>query len=238
MTRRKFRLGIAVALWLGASIVAVANDDLVPHHAVYKIEISVLGGILETKLELDEGAFKAESSIRPTGLAAIFKHGEITEWSRFAVHDSALRSLDYGSDDSLAGKEKHMTLEFDWLENKVVGLIDGSEFSAGLETHIVDRSTLQYALIYDLLNHQLRSEYILQDGENRKILTVLNKGTRVIEVPFGTFEAVGIQHRAGKSSRETTLWFAEALGYLPIVIEQHRNGKLRGRVLLKNFVID
>lgn len=238
MNSLPFRLSIVMSLMFGAGTASVADVALVPHHTVYDIEISVLGGRLETKLQFDGNLFTAESNIRPTGLASIFKHGNINEWSQFDVQENAIRSLDYRSDDSLASKEKHITLEFNWLENRVGGLINGSTYEAELEEQLVDRSTLQYALMYDLLNDRLRSEYVLQDGEKRKVLTVSNRGKRVIKVPFGTFEAVGIQHKAGNSRRETTLWCAEALGYLPIVIEQHRKGKLRGRVVLKKFVVD
>jgi len=238
MSRPQIRLGIVAVLLSSASAASFAESNLVPHHADYEIEISVLGGLLETQLQLDGNVFIAESNIRATGIASIFKHGSITEWSRFDVHNSAVRSFDYRSIDSLASNEKHMTLEFNWLDNTISGLIDGHVFSAQLEENIVDRSTLQYALMYDLLNNQLRSEYILQDGEKQKVLAVSNRGTRIIKVPFGRFEAVGIQHKVGNSMRETTLWCAEALGYLPIVIEQHRNGKLRGRVVLNKFVVD
>ena len=49
------------------------------------------------------------------------------------------------------------------------------------------------------------------------------------------FRAVGIQHQAENSSRITTLWCVEELGYLPAVIERHRKGKLQMRALLKTY---
>ncbi|MDZ7643602.1 MAG: hypothetical protein U5K76_04815 [Woeseiaceae bacterium] len=54
-------------------------------------------------------------------------------------------------------------------------------------------------------------------------------------MPFGTFEAVGIQHKAEESSRVSTLWCVRELGYLPVVIEQHRDGKLRVRAELTDY---
>ncbi|MCH8944992.1 MAG: hypothetical protein IH910_09435 [Proteobacteria bacterium] len=51
----------------------------------------------------------------------------------------------------------------------------------------------------------------------------------------GSYEAVGIQHQAEGSSRITTLWCVEELGYLPVVIEQHRKGKLKFRASLQKY---
>ena len=51
----------------------------------------------------------------------------------------------------------------------------------------------------------------------------------------GEFNAVGIQHQAENSSRVTTLWCVKELGYLPVVIEQHRKGKLRMRAELSKY---
>jgi hypothetical protein len=37
------------------------------------------------------------------------------------------------------------------------------------------------------------------------------------------------------STRVSTLWFAEELGYLPVLIEQHRKGKRRVRAVLTHY---
>jgi hypothetical protein len=56
-----------------------------------------------------------------------------------------------------------------------------------------------------------------------------------VEVPFGIFDVTGIQHSRENSSRVTTLWCAEKLGYLPVIIEQHRKGKLGVRAVLTSY---
>jgi hypothetical protein len=87
----------------------------------------------------------------------------------------------------------------------------------------------------DLLNGGHRESYSLQDAEKLKLLSVTDMGSKMVKVPFGKFDAIGIQHRAGNSSRVTTLWCAKELGYLPIMIEQHRKGKLKVRAVLANY---
>ena len=73
------------------------------------------------------------------------------------------------------------------------------------------------------------------DGDELKLLNVTNVGIKTVEVPFGSFEVTGIQHSKKDSTRVTTLWCAEKLGYLPVIIEQHRKGKLGVRAVLASY---
>jgi hypothetical protein len=63
-------------------------------------------------------------------------------------------------------------------------------------------------------------------------------GEKSVDVPAGEFDVVGIQHQAEGSKRVTTLWCAKELDYLPVIIEQHRKGKLRVRATLMEYEPD
>ena len=86
----------------------------------------------------------------------------------------------------------------------------------------------------DLMNGGASAEYILFDIDELKTVTVKNIGTRTITVPAGTYEAIGVQHQTPGSKRVTTMWCVEDLGFLPIVVEQHRKGKLKMRECLSD----
>ena len=89
--------------------------------------------------------------------------------------------------------------------------------------------------MHDLQNGGPHERYVLFDIDEFKTLVVTKVGERRVSTPAGDFTAVGIQHRAENSSRVTTLWCVKDLGYLPVVIEQHRKGKLRMRAELKHY---
>ena len=126
-------------------------------------------------------------------------------------------------------------LDFNWHSREVTGLIDGEDFQAALHGEVHDRVSLQYGLMYDLLSGGEHAEYFLQDAEELKQLSISDLGTKAVKVPYGRFNAIGIQHQRLGSSRLTTLWCVEELGYLPVVIEQHRKGKLRLRAVLTKY---
>ena len=217
------------------SSAAFASPALTPHSAEYRIKISVLGGKLHTRLDAIGDGYRAESSIEPSGMSRLFTRGAIRESSSFSESADGLRPFRYQSTDTLTKGGQTVDLEFDWGSGEVGGVIDGADFQAGLDGVVHDRVSLQYGLMHDLLNGIERSDYALQDAEKFKALSITNVGVKPVNVPFGRFEAIGIQHQATNSSRITTLWCVEELGYLPVLIEQHRKGKLRVRAVLTDY---
>jgi hypothetical protein len=98
-----------------------------------------------------------------------------------------------------------------------------------------DGVSIQYELMYDLLNGGPDSSYVLFDVDKMRVANVRNVGTRNFKTKAGEYEAVGIQHQKQGSSRVTTLWCAPDLNYLPVVIEQHRKDKLKFRATLTSY---
>jgi hypothetical protein len=68
-----------------------------------------------------------------------------------------------------------------------------------------------------------------------RIANVTDAGTKKIKTKAGTFDAVGIRHQKEGSSRTTTMWCVEELGFLPVIIEQHRKGKVNFRATLVRY---
>jgi len=129
-----------------------------------------------------------------------------------------------------------MNFKFDWANAVVSGEINDEDFVFEFEGKIHDRVSIQYELMHNLINGVNGTEYALLDGDKLKQLRVTNIGMKTIKTPFGQFEAVGIQHQAQNSSRVSTLWCAPELGFLPVLIEQHRKGKRRVRAVLTDYI--
>lgn len=215
-----------------------ASRGLAAYTAEYKVEISVLSGTLHTEVRETGSGFAARSVIRPKGIARLFMRGSIEEYSEFSLGDDGIRPHHYESVDTLSSDPARMNFDFDYDASAVTGHINDEEFRFEFDGPVHDRVSIQYELMHNLLNQESDGEYALLDGDELKELTVTNIGRRQVRVPFGKFEAIGIQHRAAESSRVSTLWCVEALGYLPVVIEQHRDGKLRVRAELERYVTE
>jgi len=229
---------LLASLLLAAPLLpAFAGQVLTPYAAEYRIKISVLGGKLNTRVETTATGYMAESVIRATGMSRLVAGGSIREKSWFTENGERILPVQYRSSDTLSSDHETVGLDFDWDRREVTGLIDGKDFFAELEGDVHDRVSLQYGLMYDLLTRGESGQYQLQDAAELKHLTITNIGMRPVEVPFGKFEAVGIQHQRIGSSRTTTLWCVEELGYLPVIIEQHRKGKRQMRAELTEYEV-
>ena len=227
---------LLAALTVAPQLLSAPGDmTLTPHSAEYKVKISVLGGRLETELIETEGGYRGRSLIEATGMSSVIVRGEIAESSEFDVSPDGLRPRRFVSNDSLTNDKEQVNLAFDWDEGQITGTINSEPFHADLEGLVHDRVSLQYGLMHDLVSGEHRSDYLLQDAEELKPLSITNLGAKPVDVPFGRFDAIGIQHQRHGSSRVTTLWCAEELGYLPVVIEQRRKGKLQLRAVLTDY---
>ncbi len=228
-------------LWLSVATLcllaspAMAETTLTPHSAEYKVKISVLSGRLRTQLRATDTGFEATHEIVATGMLGLFKKGAITESSHFVSTADGLLPTRYVSSDTLSRDKTRADLQFDWETREVTGTVNDEVVQTILEDLVHDRVSLQYALMHDLLNGGASKQYILFDIDRIKTLNVRIIGRRRIKVPAGRFDAIGIQHQAENSSRVTTLWCVEELGFLPVLIEQHRKGKLRVRASLRKY---
>ena len=89
--------------------------------------------------------------------------------------------------------------------------------------------------MYDLLNDQPDARYTVFDVDKMRPINVRDAGRKSVTTPAGTYDVVGIQHQREGSSRVTTMWCAPELGYLPVIIERHRKGKLLFRATLRRY---
>jgi hypothetical protein len=212
-----------------------AAGKLTPHTAEYKVRMSVVSGRLRTGLQETESGYVARHKIEPTGISRLIAHGAISEIAEFANGDTGIYPIAYRSNDTLSKDKTRADFRFDWDANKASGTVNEEEVVSFMEGLSHDRVSIQYELMHDLLNDGPSEQYRLFEVDRLKVINVRSIGTKTVKVPAGTFEAIGIQHQAENSSRVTTLWCVEEFDFLPVIIEQHRKGKLRVRATLRDY---
>lgn len=232
---KNYRTWLLFITLILAPAYSFADRPLTPHIAEYKIKVSILSGKLRTEVKLTDEGYSADSVLKAAGIASWFVRGDVTEHSEFSIVEDGVRPLVYHSVDKISKDDKFMDFVFDWEQNQVSGKINGEDFVIDLQGRAHDRVSLQYELMLDLLNDSRTAEYTLVDDDEIKSLHVTYLGTETVKVPYGKFQAIKIQHRKEKSDRVTTLWCVEELDYLPVKIEQHRNGKLAVRAVLNKY---
>ena len=226
----------ALAVLIAIATPAYAESGLTPHTARYKVKVSVVGGELTTRLSLSEdGRYVATHTIRPTGMSRMLARGKITETSEFFAVNDGIRPDKYQSVDTLSRDRENVDILFDWNAGEARGTVNDVFVVSAMQDVAHDRVSIQYELMHDLLNGAPSAEYVLFEVDRLRPVIVRNVGRRTVKVPAGKFEAIGIQHQTANSKRTTTLWCVEELGYLPVLIEQRKKGKLRVRAVLSKY---
>ena len=220
---------------LSGVLPAAAETRLTPHRAEYKVSVSIFGGELNTELRATENGYIATHVIRTTGMSKLLASGNITDSASFITTGPGLRPQSFHTNDSLTREKVKADIVFDWELDEARGTVNDTAYEASIDAHAFDRVSLQYELMSDLMNGNSTAEYVLFDVDEIKTISVRHIGSRKISVPAGDFLAVGVQHQTEGSKRVTTMWCVKELDYLPVVVEQHRKGKLRMRAELRSY---
>ena len=212
----------------------LAETALTPHTAQYKVRISVVSGQLNTELRKRADGYVAHHVIKATGISRLITRGTMDVTSTFSSEADGVKPIRFHSVDTIRD-DPDVDLTFDWTTNEVSGTVGEEDVLLQLEGIAHDSVSIQYELMHDLLNGEPGEQYVLFDVNKMRIANVSIGGEKKIKTKAGTFTAVGIQHQKEGSSRTTTLWCAKELDYLPVVIEQHRKGKLKFRATLVSY---
>ena len=231
MSRKFFFLLLLVCV----ATPAWADSSLTPHSARYKIKISVLGGELNTTLKQTPTGYEATHVVQPTGMSRVLARGKIAETSVFDTTPTGVKPKRYIARDSLSSDKLNAMIDFDWDSGEASGFVDNEEWSAVIGEFAHDRVSIQYEVMQDLLNDQLSKHYTMFEVDRLRPVNITLLGEEQVDVPAGKFTVIGIRHQAEGSKRATTLWCSEELGFLPVIIEQHRKGELRVRATLVEY---
>ncbi len=208
--------------------------DLTPHKAQYKVKISLLSGKLNTELRAIDGGYAANHVIRPTGMSRIVTSGRMNVTSEFETGPDGVKPMTFHEVDTIRDVPE-TRLTFDWSTNEVSGTVGQDAVTLQLEGIAHDGVSLQYALMHDLLYAEPAETYVLFDVDKMRIANIQDAGKKTVKTKAGRFDVIGISHQREGSSRVTTMWFAPELDYLPVIIEQHRKGKLNFRATLTSY---
>lgn len=226
-------------IWLVAALslaaAHAAAGELTPHRAEYKVRISVVSGQLNTELRATETGYAATHVVKPRGMSRMITRGRMQVASEFTAGEDGVRPVTYHAIDTIRD-DPEARITFDWETNQARGTVGEEDVVLQLEGLSHDAVSIQYQLMHDLINDRPNASYILFDVDKMRVANVRNVGTKSVKTKAGDFDVVGIEHQKEGSSRTTTLWCAPELDYLPVVIEQHRKGKLNFRASLTEYV--
>jgi hypothetical protein len=175
----------------------------------------------------DRDLYEFSSRVLAKGLLKLARPNPAVERSHFRVGSDGLQPLEFWYEDGSRSGEDNFHIVFDWDRRIATVSNEGGRREMALEGPALDRGSLQVALMRDLASTGAPRTYRLADEDSVADYEYTDNGTATMQTGAGSLETrILTQQRAG-SSRATWLWVAPELGFLPVRIEQRRDGEVQ-----------
>jgi hypothetical protein len=241
----KYSLVFTLSLLFSTSLLAA--EPLPDFEASYRVEVNgIRAGELIQSLSSEAGDMRRfHTRTQARGVFALFRSDVIEESSLWSYHDGHIRPYVYRYSRTGGRKDKRLHLDFNWATNQVH--IDDEEYpwDLKLQPGTLDKMVYQLQIMHDLQDlaeDEVVLEYVIAEGGKLKTYEVAIDGMETISTPLGDIEAIKMtRQRDADSGRQTTLWCAPSLRYLPIKLEhiEKDNSRLTAVInQLEGFPLD
>lgn len=217
-------------------------QPLEDYSAAYQIEVNgVAAGELTQQLDtLADGLHRFRSASKAKGIFAMFKRDTLKETSLWTLAEQQIKPHQYLYQRIGGKKEKYLRMDFDWANAQVH--IDDKVYpwELDIESNTLEKHVYQVQLRLDLQKQpdQTVFHYAIADGGHIKHYQVEKLEQEVISTSLGEFLTVKLQRQRDRDSdkdRETTLWCAPELNYLPIKVEHIEKDGTKFTALLRKL---
>jgi hypothetical protein len=228
----------SAALWMtvGASTWAAAADPSIAiYTALYQAEYKGKNvGTSEFAVSYDsqDDVYEFTSRTLPKGFIKLVTPNPVVERSRFRVDGGTIRPLEFWYEDGSRKGEDNQHVLFEWERNVAIVDGDGGRREVRLEAGVLDRGSMQVALMRDLAATGAPGKYLLADGDSLKAYEYADNGEHTVTTGIGAVATRSFVQRREGSSRTTWLWVAPELAFLPVRIEQRRDGEVQSAFTL------
>jgi hypothetical protein len=217
--------------------VSAQPDSLVlPYVATYKIKYNGKNAgtaKFSVSYDTDSGSYRFNSSLKVSGWRRLALPNAIVERSEFVSNSGRIVPLEFSYEDGRRRGDNNFHVLFDWATSTaIISKVEESN-QLQLVSGALDRGSLQIQLMLDAAASRPIQRYTLVDEEGLIDYGYRRGMTEILSTPLGKLTTdVLIQERAG-SSRQTWMWVAPELNFIPARIEQKRNGETRSALLLE-----
>jgi hypothetical protein len=210
---------ILISLCLvGSGSAAAAPLDFKVKYALYYKGMKVAR--MERRFsQTEDGGYLYRSNTETAGLISLFRDDRITEESRGQLHGNTARPLQYEYSHTGSRKQRQVSIRFDWDKNEVINMVNGSAWKMELEPGVLDKLLYQFLIMQDLNAGKRHLSYMIADGGTTKTYRFELQGEEVINTPLGKLKTIKLARHRPDKKRETTLWCALDLHYLPVKVK-------------------
>jgi hypothetical protein len=208
---------------------AAAADATIPtYSAVYQVEYKGKDlGTSEFQVTYDAASdtYEFTSRTMAKGLLKLASPNPVIERSHFRVVEGRIRPIEFWYEDGSRKGEDNRHVEFDWERRVAIVSGEGARREVALDDRSLDRGSMQVALMRDMMVLQHPGDYRLAGEDEGQGYVFTSNGTETTATGIGAIQTLSFTQQREGSSRSTWLWFAPSLSFLPVRIEQRKEGE-------------
>ena len=179
------------------------------------------------------GCYRYESATKPIGMVR-WIYGSPYERSEFCIEKNRVVPKHFVFSNPKREKDG-FTLDFDWTAKTVSS---NRASPRPLPDNAQDRFGLQQAVrLWVLQNLDKKDpgtvEFTMVEDDRMKVYKFAIAGREKLKVPAGEFDTVLVQ-RVDDPKKTSKFWLAPSRDYMPVKVEQIKNGDSQFRMVLKS----
>ncbi len=175
--------------------------------------------------------FVYESRTVAAGIFGLVSDEEIVERSHWQLDQGMLQPLRYSYHRSGGDRERNVEVRFDWENGEAENTARGHSWRMPVPAGTLDKLSYVLVMMQDLAAEKSDLRYQIADGGRLKIYQLRVEGEARIETALGAMDTVIVRRLRNSDERETLLWCAKSLNYLPVMIEhREKDGTVLWRI--------
>jgi hypothetical protein len=217
----------------GAQAPSAADGGIAPFSAHYDADwktINIGTSDLELKPDVQPGRYIYTWTITARGIFRLYRD-KVTQKSWLSIDSDHARPEKYYAEDGSAT----LNLDFDWNNGRARGTSETKPVELILKDGTQDVLSIQVEVMLDLKNGTMPKTFQIIDKDEVKEFIYTREGTAKLNTAIGVLDTVIVSSQRAGGNRILRMWFAPALGLVPVQAERSREGKLEFAIRIKSL---
>ena len=218
-----------------ATLQAATMPDFEASYTLKRGNLRIGSATVLLRTDADSG-YLYESHSWPVRWVSWFLKDQLKQSSRGKITADGIRPVRYRYQRSGGSRDRKDDIVFDRENNTVKNIAAGRTWETDMPPDTIDKLVSQLGMVFALQQGKKDVTFNIADDDEIRQYHFKVVGHETLTVPAGTFETVKIiKLRKKKKKRETYIWCAPALNYLPVRIWQHETDDAEYTSELKSF---
>ncbi|HTV97906.1 MAG TPA: DUF3108 domain-containing protein [Steroidobacteraceae bacterium] len=202
------------------------------HYVAEWKDISVGVSDLELVRDTRPGHYMYKWTTSARGIFRLVYSDDIVQQSWFAIVGDHVRPERYLGRQGSAS----VSFVFDWKSGRVIGTSEGKPIDQPLEPGAQDLNSIQIEVMLDLENNDLPPTFHIIDKDRMKQFLYTREGSARLRTALGMLDTIIVASRHTADDRRVLrMWFAPALGYIPVQAERTHDGNLEFAMRIRSL---